>query len=151
MHTHVYKLPQRQQAGGIAVTSIQFENYEIRYTLTSDEVKEAVRGLEPGAIQSLAVSVNGRWWPVKQPFVAAVSRKPGNIKDNSNINSRTALRLLARLGFPTHDTATQGPLPETTGLRPASISEEDRRLALSLAVELMKGQPKTAPDVTGIA
>src|SRR5690349_11135970 len=94
------------------MTAIEFDNYDVRYRLTSDEVEEAVRSLEPGAIQSLAVSVNGQWWPVKQPFVAAVARKDGNIKSNTDINSRTALRLLARLGFTTHDTATQGPLPE---------------------------------------
>ena len=133
------------------MAAIEFENYDVRYRLTNDEVKEAVRSLEPEVIQSLAVSVNGRWWPVKQPFVAAVARKDGNIKRNTDVNSRTALRLLARLGFRTHDKATQGPLPETAAGPTKSASAEDRRLALSLAVELAKRQPSTADAVTGLA
>src|SRR4051812_12214461 len=104
------------------MTAIDFENYDVRYRLTSDEVKDAVRALEPGVIQSLAVLVNGRWWPVKQPFVAAIAKKDGNIKSNTDINSRTAMRLLARLGFRTHDIATQGPLPDTTGEHAVTMS-----------------------------
>lgn len=133
------------------MATIEFVNYEHHYRLSTEDVEDAVRSLHPDVIQALAVFVNGRWWPVKQPFVQALVRKGGNIKDNTDVNSRTALRHLARLGFPTHDIATQGALPEAPGAAVQSGSPEDRRLALSLAVELLKGQSVSASDVTGLA
>jgi hypothetical protein len=133
------------------VATIEFQNYDDRYKMTSEEVEDAVRSLEPDVIQSLAVFVNGRWWPAKQPFVAAAKRQNKNIQNNSHINSRTALRLLSRLGFPTHDTATQGPLPDVPTRGSANLSQADRRLALQLAVQLRGGQPTSAGEVTGLA
>jgi hypothetical protein len=133
------------------MATIEFVNYDHHYYLSTEDVEDAVRELQPGVIQSLAVFISDRWWPVKQPFVQALARKGGNIKDNTDVNSRTALRHLARLGFPTHDSATQGPLPAAPGAPVGSRSVEDRRLALSLAVELLKGKSVSASDVTGLA
>jgi hypothetical protein len=133
------------------VAVIEFKNYDDNYRLTSEDVEAAVRSLEPDVIQSLAVYINGRWWPVKQPFVKALAPFGKNIKDNQDVNSRTALRHLSRLGFPTHDIARQGALPDSPGASAASDSPEDRRLALTLAVELLKGKSSSASDVMGLA
>jgi hypothetical protein len=116
-----------------------------RYQLSRQQVEAAVRDLEPDYIQSLAVFVNGEWWPAKQPFVTAIGLR------NVNVNSRTALRHLERLGFRIHDKATQGPLPSTEAEPEALDDSELREVALSLAVELVKGQSQQASDALGVA
>ena len=108
-------------------------------------MENAVRGLEPDVIQSLAVWVMSQWWPAKQPFVLALGLR------NTQVNSRTALRNLERLGFPSHDLATQGPLPSQPGASAAGVNLEARRFALALAVDLVKGQGRTAGDAIGVA
>ena len=105
-----------------------------RHQLTRAQVEGAVVGLEPEPIQSLAVKVGGRWWPAKQPFVAALGLR------NTDVNSRTAMRNLERLGFESHDMAAMGVLPDLSERTPrpglAGSGEGDRRLAISLATEL---------------
>ncbi|HEY8870301.1 MAG TPA: hypothetical protein VIM30_13050 [Candidatus Limnocylindrales bacterium] len=124
---------------------VQFHIGSRRFDLTRNEVEDAVRGLLPDVIQSLAVYVDGRWWPVKQPFVAALKLR------NTDVNSRTALRYLERLGFEVHDTVTQGPLPVAPEGKSALRPTEDIRLALTLAVELLKGGTTDVTQVIGIA
>lgn len=134
------------------MSTIEFVNYGHRYRLSREEVEAAVAPLQPDVIQSLAVYINGKWWPVKQPFVQTLRPKGGNIRDNSHVNSRTALRHLERLGFPTHDTETQGPLPESpTGVAVAAPNVELRRFALTLAVELRKASSAGPSDVLDVA
>lgn len=116
-----------------------------RYHLTPQEVMDAVAGLEPDVIYSLAVWVNGRWWPAKQPFVAALGLRP------QDVNSRTALRNLERLGFPSHDVATQGLLPSEPGAPGSASDVRARESALRLAVDLLQGRTSAPGDATGVA
>lgn len=116
-----------------------------RHSLSKPQVEVAVRDLEPEVIQSLAVQVNGTWWPAKQPFVAALGLR------NTDVNSRTALRNLEHVGFAVHDTATQGPLPDDRAQSAPSGPEELRRVALSLAVELLSGQTRDAKEAVVVA
>ena len=120
-----------------------FEGKQIE--LTQAKVISAVNGRDPGPIQSLAVFIDDRWWPVKEPFAYAIARQP------RDVNSRTALRQLAKLGFPSHDIGAQGPLPVIPGTSTDDAESDARGLALELAVELLAGQTVKAAEALAVA
>lgn len=64
-----------------------------RVSLVDDDVRRAVRGLEPGVIHSHTVSVDGVNYPVKQAFAAASGM------DLLDFTTNQARRVLRRLGF----------------------------------------------------
>ncbi len=73
---------------------------EIHFTLNGEplglrheDVERAMRGVEPERIQSHAVEVGGRIYPVKQVFEAATGT------DRADFISHTARRHLKSLGF----------------------------------------------------
>ena len=94
-----------------------------------------MRDVELEIIYDLAIGVNGRWYPAKQPFIAALGL------GSQEANSRTALRHLIRLGFPKHDRAVEGPLPANPGAEPSrAIAQDVRRTALAMAIEAAKAR-----------
>ena len=64
----------------------------------------------------------------------------------STLESRSTISVV--FGFPTHDIRKDGPLPEAPDAQASTVAPEDRRLALSLAVELLKGRSGSAGEVT---
>ncbi|HAL29244.1 MAG TPA: hypothetical protein DCP20_00820 [Coriobacteriia bacterium] len=64
-----------------------------RVSLSDNDVRRAVRDLEPGVIHSHSVSVGGVDFPVKQVFAAASGM------DLLDFTTNQARRVLKRLGF----------------------------------------------------
>jgi hypothetical protein len=116
-----------------------------KYTLSSEQVEAALIGKEPEVIQDLAVGVNGRWWPVKQPFGLALG------KPTSDFNSRKAFDVLGRLGFQMHDAKQDGERPAAPGVTRHPADSAERTKALELAVALHAGQRQPATEVIKVA
>jgi len=116
-----------------------------QYTLTTEQVEAAVRSARPENIQELAVAVNGQWWPVKQPFGAAIGQ-PSN-----EFNSRRAFDILRRLGFELHDPQEDGERPATPGGGRTRPGPEQRGKALELAVAHCAGRDRAVAEVLQIA
>ena len=125
---------------------IQFTLDGVNRTLSTEEVEEALAGKEPERIFDYAVSIHGRWFPPKQAFVTPLGLT------NRDVNSRTAFGHLKRLGFPTHDQRSQGPLPDAPdGVVMAGPGREMRERALRLACDLLAGTGASSADATGAA
>jgi hypothetical protein len=116
-----------------------------QYTLSSEQVETALIGKDPEVIQDLAVGVNGRWWPVKQAFGAALG------KPNSEFNSRKAFDVLRRLGFQMHDAKQDGERPAAPGSTLHAADSTQRTKALELAVALQAGRGQPAAEVIKVA
>ncbi len=118
---------------------MRFRMYGKSYDLTKEDVEKALMKLEPDPIQQLAVSVVGRWWPVKQAYGAALGM------GNSDFNSRRAFDILRRLGFPVRDVKVNGALTQgsatLTGQAPVT-----RRASLTLAVALSATSARPAEN-----
>jgi hypothetical protein len=125
--------------------SHEFEMNGERYTLSGEQVEAALTGKEPEVIQDLAVGVNGRWWPVKQAFGAALG------KPHSEFNSRRAFDLLRRLGFQMHDAKQDGERPAAPGGTLQAADSAQRTKALELAVALHAGRGQPTAEVIGVA
>ena len=124
--------------------SVEFTLNGRRYRVTVEEVEQALKGSDPERVWDLAVWVDGAWYPPKQALV-----KPIGLT-NRDINSRFAVRQLAKLGFPIHDAKVDGPLPDEPGASP-SASTTDRAEAMRLAVQLLAGTGATAGDAIAAA
>ncbi len=126
---------------------IEFTLNGKRYRLSRKKVQDAVQGVEPNVIYDLAVWVNERWYPAKQPFYTALGQT------YRDVNSRTALGHLSRLGFPSHDAVTEGPRPDRpNGSAQPAATPEIRRLGLTMAVETAKARGgATAAEVLTVA
>ena len=125
---------------------ISFTLDGVNRTLSTQEVEAAMAGKEPERIFDYAVGVHGRWYPPKQAFVTPLGLA------NRDVNSRMAFGHLKRLGFPTHDQRTAGPLPGAP--EDLAVAETDlhlRERALKLACDLMAGTGASAADATGAA
>src|SRR5262249_53184630 len=116
-----------------------------QFSLSSDQVEEALEDTRPEVIQDLAVGVNGQWWPVKQAFGAALG------KPSTEFNSRRAFSILQRLGFEMHDATQDGERPRIPGLRRNVADVTQRLKALDLAVALHAGQGQEAAEVLKVA
>ena len=78
---------------GIRMSEAEFTIAGVRKHLSASQVKRAVRGVEPKTLQSHAVEIGGRLYPVKQAFSAATGL---DLLDFTTDQSR---RILRRLGF----------------------------------------------------
>ena len=64
-----------------------------RIHLTSDQVVSALRGVEPGPIQTHAVEINGQTYPVKEALAHVTGL------DLLDFNTNQARSVFRRLGF----------------------------------------------------
>jgi hypothetical protein len=124
---------------------IQFTLNGTSYSLSTEQVETAMAGTNPDPIWDYAVNVGGQWFPPKQAFVTPLGLT------NRDVNSRSALGYLKRLGFQTHDRRTDGPLPGSPPMALSTSSSDvatsnARQRALELACELLAGTGASAAD-----
>lgn len=108
-----------------------------RLRLTTRQVIERMHGEQPEPIQTWAVEVNGKWFPVKQVLATATG------EERQTFVSHRARDLLRRLGLRVADIQAEGGLPPAAGSvvegEPAASADGDaigRRLeVLSLALQ----------------
>lgn len=78
-----------------------------RLSLSKEDVEERLRDVLPERIRDLAVTIDGRQYPVKQAFAVATGLLRGNF------TSHEAMRVFRRLSFPltADSSATPDPPP----------------------------------------
>lgn len=74
--------------------SVTFRVNGMQMTLTTDQVRRAVRGVDPEPLRTHAVDIDGRRFPMKQPFALATGL------DRLDFTTNQARTQLMRLGFP---------------------------------------------------
>jgi hypothetical protein len=131
------------------VDKFEFTMNGRRVSLSRDEVVRSVRHQPPEPIQTWAVEVEGRRYPVKQVFSAATGEK------RENFISHRARDVLRRLDFRVIDISDQhhedGPraLAGAVGGAEAGDDEqpsEARLAALAAAIELVSNRPDCDAD-----
>ena len=114
-------------------------------SLSTEQVEEALKSVEPEPVQQYAVGVHDKWFPIKQALALATGYPP------NAFNSHLALHIFHKLGFAVHNTKEDGSLPPEPGGKRDKANSALRVKALELAVALHAGQGPPASDVIGCA
>jgi len=116
-----------------------------KFTLSTEQVEEALKGAEPKSVQQYAVGVHNAWFPIKQALALSTGYPP------NAFNSHLALHIFNKLGFAVHNTKEDGALPPEPGGKRNKVNSALRVKALELAVLLHAGGRPPASDVIGCA
>jgi hypothetical protein len=111
--------------------------------LSDEEVIQAAQGLPPDPIQTWSVIVDGRAYPVKQVFRAALGR--------TDFTSHRAADVLRRLGFQVSDSGEHlmSSTEESRGdEEDERVADETRRVALNAAISYANSRPHL--DLAGV-